>query len=169
MKVFYSRTRDAVSFIRADLALENGRIWLAMYKAKTWRDFLPAVPVDDHDMFEPFLEDESDLDKPFDPELVMSSFDGYFPPGLPEALVRQWMPKEIIECFGDPGYDQNVSFSSEHADAILAILCRKGYECVEAPTLLGMMSFGIADRNSRTWICEVEDLLNATERELAQK
>jgi hypothetical protein len=62
------------------------------------------------------------------------------------GLVRQWMPKEIVERCGEPGYDRNVSFGSENADAILTALRGRGYECVEAPELVTMMSFGMIDR-----------------------
>lgn len=43
----------------------------------------------------------------------MCSYDGYFPPGLPDGLARHWMPDEIIEKFGEPGYDRDVSFDAK--------------------------------------------------------
>ncbi len=167
MKVFYSANRDTASFIRAIDACRDGRVWVAMYKAKTWRDFISALPEEHADFFEGDFEDESDFDRPFNPDDVMSSYDGYFPPGLPDGLVRGWMPSEIVERFGDPGYDRNVSFDAEHTDEIVAILHREGYECVEAPALVAMMRFGMIDRNDHASLSEIEQLLEATERELA--
>jgi hypothetical protein len=93
MKVFYCNDGTSVAFIRADYACRDGRIWLAMYKAKTWREFMLALPEDYKDFFDDRFEDDSDFDQPFDPELVISSYEGYFPPGLPDGLVREWMPK----------------------------------------------------------------------------
>jgi hypothetical protein len=162
VRVFYSVTDDTASFIRARDACRDGRIWLAVYSAKTWRDFIAALPEEYQDFFDDRFEDDSDLDQPFDPELVISSYEGYFPPGLPDGLVRQWMPREIIERFGDPGYDQNVSFGSAHTEEILTILRREGYECIDASLLVSMLSFGGRADDFET----IEKLLDTTEREL---
>jgi hypothetical protein len=166
MRVFYGNSRGTVSFIRAKDACRYGRIWVAMYKAKTWRDFVTALPAEYADFFEADFEDDSDLDRPLDPDHVMSSYDGYFPPGLPDGLVRQWMPDEIVERFGDPVYDRNVSFDGKHAEEILAILRREGYECVDACDLVAMMRFGRIDRNHSN-LSQIERLLEATEQELS--
>jgi hypothetical protein len=49
----------------------------------TWRDLITALPEEYQDRFEGQFEDDSDLDRPIDPDDVMCSNDGYFPPGLP--------------------------------------------------------------------------------------
>ena len=165
-KVFYYVTSGTVSFIPAEDACRDGRIWIAMYKAKTWRDFISALPEEYKDFFDDRFEDDSDLDQTFDPELVMSSYEAYFPPGLPDGLVRHWMPKEIVKRFGDRGYDGDISFESKHSEGILAILSREGYECVEAPDLVAMMSFAVMNRSHDGTIAAVERLLDATQHEL---
>jgi hypothetical protein len=85
------------------------------------------------------------------------------------ALCGSGCPKEIIERFGELGYDRDVSFSAKDADVILTILRGNGYDCVEAPALLGMMRFGMMGRSDGTWLAEVEHLLDATEAELASQ
>src|SRR5205085_5886017 len=132
---------------------------------RTWRDFITALPEEYQDDFEGQFENDSDLDRIIDPGDVMCSNDGYFPPGLPDGLVRQWMPDEIIERFGEPGYDRDVSFYAKDADEILAILRREGYECVEALHLVSMMRFEMID-SSPACVSEIERLLEATKQEL---
>ena len=133
-----------------------------MYSAKTWRDFIAALPDDYMDFFDDRFEDDSDLDHSFDTDDLMSSYDAYFPPGLPAGLVRQWMPAEIVERFGELGHDRNVSFGSEHAGEILTILRREGFLCIDAPLLISMLSFGGRPDDLET----VEKLLNTADREM---
>jgi hypothetical protein len=76
------------------------------------------------------------------------------------------MPEQVIERFGLPGYDRDISFERENADAILDMLRNYGYECVEAPLLIEMMRFGLI--GSQT-LAEVEALVETTSRELKAK
>ncbi len=133
-----------------------------MWKAKTWRDFISELPKEYADIFESRFEDDSDLDQPLDPYDVMGSYDGHFPPGFPPGLVRRWMPDEIIERFGNTGYDVNVEFEAKHAQEILTMLRHEGYECIDASALLSMLSFGGRQED----IEGIEKLLDATEREI---
>jgi hypothetical protein len=165
MKIFYGRNVTSIAFIPARDACRDAPVWIALYKAKTWREFISALPEEYKDFFDDRFEDDSDLDQTFDPELVMGSYEAYFPPGLPDGLVRHWMPKEIITRFGDRGYDGNISFDAEHAEEMIAILHREGFECVEAPDLVSMMSFAVTNRNE---LAGIERLLEATQGELAR-
>jgi hypothetical protein len=167
MKVFYCIYRESAVFIRADDACHYGRIWVAMYKAGRWRDFISALPEEYQDRFEGQFENDSDLDQRIVPDQIMCSHDGTFPPGLPDGVVRQWMPNEIIEKFGEVGYDCNVSFYAKDAEQIIAILRREGYECVEALHLVSMMRFEMIDSSSSpARVSEIERLIEATEHEL---
>jgi hypothetical protein len=164
-KVFYSvnvpSTDQEVMFVRADDACQYGRVWLAMWKAKTWRDFLTEIPTEYEDTFEGSFDDDADLDRRLDPQDIMGSHDGYFPPGFPPSSL-DWMPRAIIERFGQKGaWEAGVAFDSKDAEEILTILQREGFACIHAPDLVNMMAFCKPES-----IEGVEKLIIATEREI---
>ena len=146
-------------FVRAEDACRYGRVWLAMWKAKTWRDFLNEIPMEYQDKFVGLFDSDAELDQPLDPHEMMSGYDGTFPPGFPRSHVG-WMPKEIIERFAKK-WGADLEIESKHAEEILGILRREGFESISAPDLVNMMAFC----NPRN-IDGIEKLISATEREM---